>query len=67
MGTADCQRCYLGNPCIGCGDYDEASGTCKSGGGCGREENEKCIRVVKSMAAVTEGVVLETLYGFNHM
>ena len=43
MGTADCQRCYLGNPCIGCGDYDEASDTCKSDGGCGKAETVKII------------------------
>lgn len=30
----DCARCALGNPCIGCADYDGVGG-CKSNGGCG--------------------------------
>ena len=26
----NCMHCYLGNPCIGCMDYDEDTDTCKS-------------------------------------
>lgn len=33
-GACDCQHCDLGNPCIGCTDYDEASDTCRSNGAC---------------------------------
>ncbi len=35
MGTNDCMRCSLGNPCINCTDYDERADKCKSNGGCG--------------------------------
>lgn len=35
IGCNDCQNCYLGNPCIGCDDYDRETNTCKSKGGCG--------------------------------
>lgn len=38
MGTVDCMHCTWGNPCLGCIDYDEKTLTCKSDGGCGREE-----------------------------
>ena len=42
MGWTDCMHCYLGNPCIGCDDYDEEYDTCMSLGGCGeRSENDK--------------------------
>ena len=34
MGVNDCQHCSLGNPCLGCVDYDEDNDTCKSNGGC---------------------------------
>ena len=33
-GACDCQHCDLGNPCIGCTDYDEASDNCRSNGAC---------------------------------
>ena len=33
----NCMNCYLGNPCIGCADYDEDTDTCKSDGGCGKD------------------------------
>lgn len=35
MGCNDCERCYLGNPCVECKDYDEHTGNCVSDGGCG--------------------------------
>lgn len=35
IGTADCITCSYGNPCLGCSDYDEATDTCISNGGCG--------------------------------
>lgn len=34
MGVNDCKHCSLGNPCLGCVDYDEENDTCKSNGGC---------------------------------
>lgn len=34
MGCDDCANCYLGNPCIGCADYDRVNNTCMSNGGC---------------------------------
>ena len=40
MGQDDCENCYLGNPCIGCDDYDEVKHTCKSDGACGEEVTE---------------------------
>ena len=33
-GVDVCKLCYLGNPCLGCEDYDEEKDTCKSKGGC---------------------------------
>lgn len=35
VGECDCHHCYLGNPCIGCEDYDQEKDACKSNGGCG--------------------------------
>lgn len=35
IGDCNCRYCELGNPCIGCGDYDEANDVCKSNGACG--------------------------------
>ena len=32
IGECNCRYCELGNPCIGCGDYDEANDVCKSHG-----------------------------------
>ena len=40
MGLKDCLHCYLGNPCIGCTEYDEKNDICKSNGGCGTIETE---------------------------
>lgn len=40
MGCKDCENCYLGNPCIGCTDYDERNHTCRSNGACGGEAEE---------------------------
>lgn len=34
-GDCGCKRCNLGNPCIGCADYDETHDLCKSNGACG--------------------------------
>lgn len=34
MGGNDCQHCSLGNPCLGCADYDEEQDRCTSDGGC---------------------------------
>lgn len=33
----NCNKCILGNPCLSCGDYDETTNTCKSDGGCGKD------------------------------
>ena len=30
----DCIMCRVGNPCLGCEDYDQINHTCKSNGGC---------------------------------
>lgn len=30
----DCIMCQLGNPCLGCEDYDQINHVCKSNGGC---------------------------------
>lgn len=35
MGIENCKYCSLGNPCLGCEDYDIENDTCKSNGGCG--------------------------------
>ena len=36
LGCNDrCKHCALGNPCIGCADYDPVKDTCKSSGACG--------------------------------
>ena len=37
----DCKYCYLGNPCLGCTDYDEEKDICKSNGGCADIPSEK--------------------------
>lgn len=34
-GDHDCKHCNLGNPCIGCSDYDMLNDTCTSEGACG--------------------------------
>lgn len=31
----DCINCWLGNPCIGCTDYDPWNDKCESEGACG--------------------------------
>jgi len=38
----DCIMCQLGNPCLGCEDYDQINDVCKSNGGCAskRDINE---------------------------
>ena len=33
----DCKMCSLGNPCLGCEDYDITNNSCKSNGGCAQE------------------------------
>lgn len=35
-----CKYCYLGNPCIGCADYDIENDTCTSEGACGDPANK---------------------------
>lgn len=37
----DCRMCPLGNPCLGCEDYDSRSGICKSNGGCGADRQKE--------------------------
>lgn len=42
MGNANnCKHCSLGNPCLGCSDYDERNDVCISNGGCG-QNLEQC-------------------------
>ena len=38
MGTKDCRRCYLGNPCLGCPDYNFDGDICTSDGACAQRE-----------------------------
>lgn len=33
----ECIMCQLGNPCLGCEDYDQTNHVCKSNGGCAPE------------------------------
>ena len=40
-GIHDCKRCNLGNPCIGCTDYDMRTETCTSEGACGDQANKQ--------------------------
>lgn len=35
QGIIDCRYCALGNPCLGCADYDIENDTCTSKGACG--------------------------------
>ena len=46
MGVNDCKHCSLGNPCLGCVDYDEYNDTCKSNGGCAEigESDDNIVR-----------------------
>ena len=37
LGDANCMMCPLGNPCLGCEDYDQINHVCKSNGGCAPE------------------------------
>ena len=41
IGECNCRYCELGNPCIGCTDYDEKNDICKSNGGCGKADNSQ--------------------------
>ena len=40
MGCNDCINCYLGNPCLGCGDYDRKTHECTSNGACASHNPE---------------------------
>ena len=33
-GQEDCIHCSMGNPCLGCPDYDEERDSCRSDGAC---------------------------------
>lgn len=35
----DCLYCSLGNPCLGCDDYDMNAHVCRSNGACGEMRN----------------------------
>ena len=39
-GCKNCENCSLGNPCIGCTDYDEKTHQCASNGACADAEQE---------------------------
>lgn len=39
-----CRYCALGNPCIGCDDYDIENDTCTSEGACGAKMDEEMER-----------------------
>jgi len=39
-----CKDCILGNPCLGCPDYDRTKDDCKSKGGCGQPCDPKRIK-----------------------
>lgn len=34
----DCMNCDLGNPCLGCKDYDKEKQDCTSNGACGERK-----------------------------
>lgn len=36
-GEQDCINCPLGNPCLGCDDYDAEKHKCRSNGACGAD------------------------------
>ena len=38
MGTKNCRRCTLGNPCLWCEDYDIDNDVCTSDGACAQRE-----------------------------
>lgn len=40
QGSDWCLSCRLGNPCLGCEDYDTERDICLSNGGCGRLKEE---------------------------
>lgn len=40
IGECDCKHCSLGNPCLGCKDYDAENEICKSDGGCGEMKSD---------------------------
>lgn len=33
-GQENCIHCSMGNPCLGCSDYDEEKDKCRSDGAC---------------------------------
>lgn len=37
----DCTMCSLGNPCLGCSDYDIVNDVCITKGGCTRNKDEE--------------------------
>ena len=43
----DCKYCQLGNPCLGCADYDIENDTCKSEGACADVGINKKVRIKK--------------------
>lgn len=38
QGSEACRSCIWGNPCLSCEDYDYGEDTCRSNGGCGKQE-----------------------------
>lgn len=36
MGCKHCEHCSIGNPCLGCSDYDDDNDICISDVGCGK-------------------------------
>ena len=59
---SDCERCYLGNPCLGCEDYKD--GGCLSKGGCG--QSEKGSENVKGMELL-QVKIKESGYKLNYV
>ena len=43
----DCKYCQLGNPCLGCADYDIENDTCKSNGACADVGINRKVRINK--------------------
>ena len=41
----DCKYCQLGNPCLGCADYDIENDACKSEGTCADVGINRKIRI----------------------
>lgn len=65
LGDDDCKMCPLGNPCLGCEDYDQINHVCKSNGGCTPEKRMDEIVDALCNTPIREHTVEEYMYGQN--